>query len=577
MIHDPPDDGSDEIEVGKRLVRARNETGLSLSERLTSQFYRLTWRTPLHGFRLRGRYPLKLLAVPQDPVPGDAARGRALLDGAFVWRGESVPLSDSAKRDLEISGSFADWMERFGWLRDLAVAGPRGAVAPVAEKLTRQWLAAHADKVSEPAWRPDLWGWRILMWAAYAPLILSSSDIVYRSSVLNTLARGARHLDRTADRAAQGLPRIAAWAGIVAAGLLMAGGDPRRAFGEAGLAKALTTGVATDGGLICRTPSSQLELVSLLSMLAQVYDARGIACPIGITGTINRAVRALMGVTLGDGGLSSWQGSRPVPASEVSAVIEASGVRARPLRQARDWGYQRLQAGNTVLVADAAPPPVARVSGGGCASTLAFELSDGPHRLVVNCGGGNTGGPHISSGLTEGLRTTAAHSTLILADSNSTALLADGMLGKGVGEVTLDRQEHEGSSRIEATHDGYGKRFGLIHSRTLALSGDGRELKGDDVLLPAPGKRKPVTAAFAVRFHLAPGTEATPTADGMGALLRIDHGPLWQFRCRGAKLTIEESVWIDDQGRPLATQQLVVGAEAPPGGASVNWLLKRAG
>ncbi len=577
MMHEPADDGSEEIAVGKRMVRARNETGLSLSERLTAQFYRLTWRTPLHGFRLRGRYPLKLLAVPQDPIAGDAERGQALLDGVFLWRGETVPLAEAANRGLDVSVGFSDWIERFGWLRDLAAMGSRQAVAPVAETLTRQWLAAHADKVTEPAWRPDMWGWRILMWAAYSPLILSSPDIVYRSTVLNTLARGARHLDRTADRAAQGLPRIAAWAGIVAAGLLIAGGDPRRAFGEAGLAKALANGVAGDGGLICRTPANQIELVSLLSMLVRVYESSNLACPANIAEVLAKSVRALLGVTLGDGGLSSWQGSRPVPASEVDAVIAASGVRTRPLRQARDWGYQRLQAGNTILIADAAPPPVARVAGGGCASTLAFELSDGANRLIVNCGGGNAGGIHLSPALVDGLRTTAAHSTLTLSDSNSTALLADGTLGKGVGEVTLDRQEHEGSSRIEATHDGYGKRFGLIHQRVLALSGDGRELKGEDVLLPASGKRKPVTAAFAIRFHLAPGTEATQTADGLGALLRLDRGPLWQFRCRGARLSIEESVWVDALARPLATHQLVIAAEAPPGGASVSWTLKRAG
>ena len=90
--------------------------------------------------------------------------------------------------------------------------------------LTRRWLSNHADRVSEPAWRPDLWGWRILFWATHAPLILSSTDLVYRSAVLNGLARGARHLDRSADRAPVGLQRIAAWAGIVAAGLLITGG-----------------------------------------------------------------------------------------------------------------------------------------------------------------------------------------------------------------------------------------------------------------------------------------------------------------------------------------------------------------
>jgi uncharacterized heparinase superfamily protein len=81
----------------------------------------------------------------------------------------------------------------------------------------RRWLDAHADTVSEPAWRADLWGRRILFWTAHAPLILSSGDLVYRSAVLNTLARGARHIDRSADKA-PGVPRIAACAGVVAPG-----------------------------------------------------------------------------------------------------------------------------------------------------------------------------------------------------------------------------------------------------------------------------------------------------------------------------------------------------------------------
>ncbi len=111
----------------------------------------------------------------------------------------------------------------------------------------------------------------------------------------------------------------------------------------------------------------------------------------------------------------------------------------------------------------------------------------------------------------------------------------------------------------------------------MLLSGDGRELRGDDVLLPSKAKQKPMTSAFAIRFHLAPGIEATPTADGMGALLRIERGALWQFRCRGGTLSVEESLWIDGQARPHGTVQLVVSGEASPGGASVGWVLRRAG
>ena len=565
----------DEIEAGKRLVRV-GDKGLSLGERIANHFHRLTWRTPLHAMRLKGRYPLKLLAVPADPLPGSREVGQWMKAGSMRWRGESAKLDDVTFGDEGVSSGFADYMQRFEWLRDLAVLGDRPGCAPIAEKLMRTWLARHGEMVSDAGWRPDLVGWRTMFWAAHAPLILSSSDIIYRSAVLNALARGARHLDRGADRAPQGNARLAAWAGVVTAGLLIPGGEPRRGFGEAGLQRAILSGFSNDGGVVSRSPVEQAEAVALLAMLAQVYQARREDMPAFIADMQLRAVAALHGVTLGDGSLSSWQGSGPMARDQVDAVIEASGVRTRPLRQARDWGYQRMAGGQTVVVADAAPPPASRIGGGGCASTLAFELSDGAQRLVVNCGGVR-GVAALEAGLANGLRTTAAHSTLVVGDSNSTAIHSDGTLGAGVRAVELDRHELETGSRIEASHDGYAKRFGFIHKRMLALSSNGRELHGEDSLIPAPRRRKAASASFAIRFHVAPSVEITPTADGQAALLRIDHGPLWQFRCRGGALTIEESLWIDGAGRALPSTQFVVSGEAPSGGASVGWLLKRAG
>jgi uncharacterized heparinase superfamily protein len=207
---------------------------------------------------------------------------------------------------------------------------------------------------------------------------------------------------------------------------------------------------------------------------------------------------------------------------------------------------------------------------------LAFELSDGPHRIVVNCGGSRAANLSLPNALSEGLRTTAAHSTLIVGDSNSTAIHADGSFGRGVGEVELSRHETENSSRIEASHDGYVRRFGFLHRRQLALSADGRDLRGEDMLLPADRRRKKGMTPFAIRFHLSPEIEIAPTADGMAAFLRTPGGAVWQFRARGGSLAIEDSVWIDPRGRPVSAEQLVVTSESPPGGANVGWAFHRA-
>jgi uncharacterized heparinase superfamily protein len=347
-------------------------------------------------------------------------------------------------------------------------------------------------------------------------------------------------------------------------------------FGEAGLKRAIEGAFYADGGTISRSPLAQLAGIELLSMVRAVYDVMREDPPAYLTEALGRAVPALLGLTHGDGGLASWQGGAATDSAQVESIVAASGIRTRPLRHARDWGYQRIHAGHTILLVDAAPPPVARVAEAGCASTGALEISDGPDRLVVNCGGAALTGAWIPAELANGLRTTAAHSTLTLADSNSTAILPDGNLGRGVTEVELHRQELQSGSRLELSHDGYVRRLGYMHRRLLLVSNDGKDIRGEDMLLPTERRRKPAPSPFALRFHLAPLVEVSLTADGQGALLRTEMGSLWQFRIGAGALTVEESLWVDGEGRPHPTQQLVVNATAESGGSSVGWLFKRA-
>ena len=311
----------------------------------------------------------------------------------------------------------------------------------------RKWLAVHAEQVSEPAWRADLWGRRILFWTAYAPYILSSADPVYRSSVLYTLARGARHLERGADKALPGLARITAWSGVIAAALVVQGGPARLKSGETGLCARARRLAARRRRAGQPLAAEQVAAVEILGQLRAVYIAARRDVPEWLTDALAASVAALLSVTLGDEALSSWQGGNMASRRRVAAAIEGAGIAVRPLRQARGWGYQRLQSKASVLVFDAAPPPPPRSLAGACASTLAFEFSDGPARLIVNCGGAGEAGARCRPVSATRLRTTAAHSTLTLGDRNSTAIHEDGSLGKGVAEVEMVRDETAGIGR----------------------------------------------------------------------------------------------------------------------------------
>ena len=535
---------------------------------------KLARRSLLSRLTSEGRQPLKLVAVPRDHVQGDRRRGETLLAGRLTVGSDVLRLADLDFAAVGTSGAVAEQLHGFSWLRDLAAAASREKGARLGEAIAGRWLLAHGTR-ADAAWRPELWGERMLFWTAYAPYILSSADGGYRSALLNTMARGARYLDATAEKAAPGIDRITAWIGVVAAGLIVQGNVQRVARGEAGLARALATAQFEDGGLVSRSPFEQTLLVDRLGMLRNCYFAAKQTLPDGIEAAAAAALAALHGVTMGDGALSSWQGCNTGEAARLNALVEGCGLRARPLRQARGWGYQRLSALGTVAVLDAAPPPPAKMALTGAASTLAFEMSDGTQRLVVNCGGPGPMPTGIPDELAFALRSTAAHSTLTLADTNSTSINPDGTLGRGVADVTIERSEDNDASRIVASHDGYLRAFGLVHRRSLTLGNDGKELRGSDLLL-AKGRRKfKESVAYAIRFHLAPGIEVTSTADGMGAILRSAGAPPWNFRVRGGMLTMEESLWIDGRGSARETMQLVIVGEFSGIGGEVAWQFRR--
>ncbi len=580
-----PDSNGNSAKPGL-MIRDNNHPGTSLAEKALHYFHRLTWRTPLHRVRLKGRSPLRLLAKPEDPLTGNKTRGMAIRAGHFLHNGMKQPLSGIDFADLKLPPLFVEYIHGFRWLRDLAAAAPREDGAPIAEKLMERWLDAHAEKVSDPAWRPEYAGARILFWAAHSPLILSSRDLIYRSRVLRNMARTARHLDHSADKADEGLPRLIAWCGVVAASLVIPDGKPRQIFGEAGLKRALSKLFEADGGVVSRSPMVQIEAITVLTMLQSVYNA--VKTPVygPLQEALAKAVPALQGITHQDGSLGSWQGAPGLAADQVAQIIEASGVRTRPLRDARNWGYQRIAAGKSVTLVDAGIPPLARHSATGCASTLAFEMSHGSHRIIVNCGGAAMAGALVPAGLCTGLRATAAHSTLCLDDHNSTAILDQGKLGRGVNEVAFDRREVENATRLEMSHDGYSEHYGLVHRRTMLIRSDGNEIRGEDILLPGAVKARGGKSGspqevgdmdYAIRFHLGLGVEAHVTSDGHGALMRIADGSLWQLRAPAHMLEIDDSIWIDGRGRPHPTQQVIMAGTVAQDGGSYAWAIKKMG
>lgn len=276
-----------------------------------------------------------------------------------------------------------------------------------------------------------------------------------------------------------------------------------------------------------------------------------------------------------DGALALFNGAGPVDPELIAAIFLLDDSRARPPGQAHYGGYQRLEAGRSVLLVDVGAPPPPALSATHHAAPLALELSSGRHRFIVSTGSAS----HLDPDWRQAARETAAHSTVTVADASVGEFLGhDDLLGRRLGpilatppwRVTASRHENQGITAIVAAHDGYLAAFGLMHERTLRLSPRGDRLDGRDRIF-APSRRKPARAEAALRFHVHPDIRLIRLSNGVVQLL-ADDGEAWEFHVRGGEARVEPSVFLGDAGPPRPNDQIVVHADAP---CELRWVFLR--
>jgi uncharacterized heparinase superfamily protein len=156
----------------------------------------------------------------------------------------------------------------------------------------------------------------------------------------------------------------------------------------------------------------------------------------------------------------------------------------------------------------------------------------------------------------------------VIADTSSSELRPEG-LGRRPEKIEVQRQEANGAHWLEISHDGWQKPFGAIHRRRLYMAESGEDLRGEDAV------EAPTPQPYTVRFHLHPNVSASLQQDGEAVLLRLPNGGGWRLRADGARMSLEESVYLGGT-EPRRGEQVVLTGQ-PDGAQQVKWAITKVG
>lgn len=533
----------------------------SLRIRLAGAWY----RSAFYQWRLGGTRATQVLLVPHDPWPGDSEVGKAILRGAFnfrndrIWRGEELPLEP----------------HDFAWLRDLRATG-----SDAGRRLGRELMSDWIDRFGRyhhHGWRADIAAERLINWLSQYDYFCRGAEDRFRDRVLQSVHRQAKHLANVTRKTTRGARRVRAAKGLIYVGACLPSAHARLFRGLALLEHEIEHRIHADGGVAERCPTLQHEILrDLIDVRSVLASSHQDASPV-VQGAIDRAAPMLRGMRLGDGGLAVFNGSFEEQDWQIDMTLNQSGSTGNPPEHPPHTGFQRVIAGRTMIVMDTGMPPAPGHDDLAHAGLLGFEMSAGRVRLIVNCG---SYWKRNSDWAFAG-RISAAHSTLVVANRNSSQLHRNGGLGRRPAKVDADRKDLQGAILIEGSHDGYAPAFAVVHRRRIYVSANGEDVRGQDILSRPEQSRRNADVEFAVRFHLHPDVSIDSMSiwEKGGRIIDFSRpgAGSWQFHTEsGVTIGVEDSFYQGMRNERQRTRQIVLSGEyrgAEP--RSVRWAIRR--
>lgn len=524
----------------------------------------------------RGR-PEAVNVAPQDLRTADPTVASEIYAGYFSLAGKVVAASGRSPFELDPpSQAWWDELQSFGWLRHLGAADSALARAN-ARALIEDWIRLYGRGQD---WSCDLVARRLISWLSQSPLILTGADRDFYHRFMRSLARQAAWLERAALRSGPCTSQLRAAIALAYTGLCTSGTPSLVKRASNLLATTLDRQILPDGGHISRNPALLIELLADLLPLRQIYAAQNVDAPPALLNAIDRMMPMLRLFRHGDGNLALFNGMGATPPDLLATLLSYSDTRAQPIENAAHSGYQRMQAQSSVLILDAGPPPPESFSGDAHAGCLSFEFSDGPYRLIVNCGAP----PAAQEARRQLARHTAAHATISIGGQSSCRFLeGDSRMAARLGypiiagpkQVPVARAANSAGQSMRASHDGWRARFGVDHERRLALANNGTRLEGEDVFVTVQeGRLGPEGGPFVLRFHLHPAVQAEPAGDGNAIALTLPSGEIWRFTCEGHAPQIEDSIFFAAADGARPTRAITINGRIAET-AAIRWSLAR--
>ncbi len=435
------------------------------------------------------------------------------------------------------------------------------------QSIIKNWIKNNS-KYNSRTWNFNCTAKRIISWLSCHNLTYEDSDQSYRNDFNNIIQKQTNHLINETNRSELIDDKLIGCASIILVGLCYQNEKDYLSFGSSILKKISKLTLDNYGFPKSRNIKQLVFYLKYFILIREWFKESQINIPEHIDETI---------YYLGQGYAFFWKNINFDPLFNGNNISNNNNFDNYLKRLGYSFknenqdlgGYKILRNKKISLIMDIGSTPDIKYTEDYQSGTLSFEIVSNGKKLISNCGYYKKKNKfNILS------RSSAAQNTLIIDDSSSckfTKINDLWLIKKGSKVIKKDSVYKKNYWKINASHDGYFKKFNLIHEREIEFYPDQMKFVGMDKIIKKKSNRN---YKFDIRFHLEPGTKLMKTQDNQTILIELDDEG-WKFTCDNYDINIDNGLYFGNKNLYTENQNIYITGISNNQIEIIKWQIKK--
>ena len=436
------------------------------------------------------------------------------------------------------------------------------------QSIVKNWIKMN-NKYDHKSWDFDLTAKRIIAWLSCYNLTYEESDEKYKDNFNEIIQKQANHLINEINRSELIDDKLIGCASIILVGLCYQDEKKYLSFGSSILKKISKLALDNHGFPKTRNIKQLILYFKYYILIREWFKESQVNIPDHIDETLYYLGQSYTFFTNGSCLNILFNGNNISNNTEFDNYLKRLGYKFKTEGQELG-GYILLKSKKISLIMDAGSTPNSKYTKDYQSGALSFEIISNGKKLISNCGYyklKNTKLNQIS-------KSSAAQSTLIIDDNSSCTFnkIHNHFLIKNGLKVLKKKIIFEKNYwKINASHDGYLKRYNTIHEREIEFYPDQMLFIGVDRIIK---KKRNYNYKFDIRFHVEPGVKLMKTQDNKTILLEL-HDEGWKFTCDNYDINIDNGLYFGNKNLYSENQNIFVTGNSNNQIENIKWEIKR--